>query len=489
MMYDDTLSVKALGLSARTMNVLEKNGVDSLDKLMGYSDDELMRLPGFGKVCLIETKELIGKWLSLSEEELQDAVETYRTQGIGGVFDDGAKMEVGEFLGTTRHGKRLVDIFIRYFATDPRPTLDEISQDYGVTRERIRQIINKGLNRVRMGILRGEIKYDCIEVVKKAAEDKTEISLIDVSDRIFGRTGFVRLLAAIYDNELKIINVKKLYGEWLVRKEDNVSKMIDVLSNTLRDRDLPMKVEDVLTLFPINEEMLLSIKNVVEKDGYVTLSTNKIATGTGRFEMISSVIKKAGRPVSVNEIIRGTGLTFNQVRGSLSNNEEFVNVGKSVYDLADEEYLNLSLSDLARNILLAEDRALKISKVVDYIQRYRSYMDYNDYEIISELLSDPKPTIYRHDGFFLLNEWGLDKIEPPKQRHYSIMLEDAIMDVVLEMEGIFTAGEIAVALRNKYSGAVSTNLNSIKQRLGDLAQQEKIIRVGDYTGCFIRASN
>ena len=482
-MRDIVLSVEKLGLSKRAENALKKNDITTLEQMMRYSGEELVKKPGLGKTCVDEIMETIEEWLSLSEDELEKAIETYEDQGIGGGIDGQEKDEIGKYLQTVQGGERIINILIDYYATTPRLTLDDIGQKYGVSRERIRQIIERGLDKIRDGIMRGKIDYSVIEKVKEAAEKKTEISLIDVDDEVFGRIGLVRIVAALYSRELSIPSIRKLHGEWIVRKKDNVGRMIDSLSSMLSNRDLPMKVEDVLTIFPIPEEMLFSIVNVIEKDGYVTLSTNKAATGTGRYEILSGFIKKNGRPVSVEEMVNGTGLTFNQVRGALWSIDGFVNVGKSIYDLVDEDYEELTISELARNILLAEDKALKVAKVIEYIQKYRD-MDY--FEIAKELFAPQNTILYRHGEYILLNEWGLDKIAAPKKRHYDVLLEDAIMDVINETEGMFTAGEIVTLLRNKFGGSVSTNINTIKQRLSVLAQQEKIVSVGNYTGCYLK---
>lgn len=485
-MRDDSIFIENLGLSVRAENALKRNGINTLAQMMEFSDEDFMKMRGFGKNCVDEIREIITEWLSLSQEELDEVVSEYNNKRIGYMIGEQKKMEVGEYLNSLKGGERLISILKDYYVTTPRLTLDDVGREYDVSRERIRQIIERSLRKVREGILKGAIDYNCIETIKQAAEKKTELSLINVSDSIFGRVGLIRIICAVYDSELEIVSTKRIHGEWLVKKGDKVGKMIDMLSRMLSDRDLPMRAEDVLTIFSIPEEMLFSVVNLIEKDGYVTLSTNKRATGTGRFEILRNFIKNVGRPVSINEIVDGTGMTFNQVRGSLCNKEEFVNVGKSVYDLVDEEYEDLSLSELARNILLAEDKALKISKVIEYIQRYRD-IDY--FVIAKELFSNSDSILYRHDGYVLLNEWGMDKIVAPKKRHYNVLLEDAIMDVVSEIDDMFTAGDISAALREKFGGSVTTNINTIKQKLSMLAQQEKIASIGHHTGCYLKGNN
>lgn len=485
-MYGMTLAVDKLGLPLRAVNALKKHGIYTLDELVIMSDEQLMSLDGLGVTCVKTIRDVINKWLNLSEDELKETMINYELQNIGGVgvLAGATQVSVGEFLQNLKRSDRNVQMLIEYFTAEPRLRLDDLGERYGITRERVRQIIMNGVNNVRNAILRGEIDNTCIEEIKKAAEETTEISLVNVSDDVLGRAGLVRLMAAVFEKELVVIKSKKLYGEWLGLRENNINDIVDQLSNMLYRRDTPMKIEDVLTIFPISENMLFSIVDVIEKDGYVTLSTNKVATGTGRNEKIGAYLRKIGRPASVLEVANNTDLSVNQVRGAFGNSSVFVNVGRNIYDYVDADYSGLTISKLARNILLAENRALKLPIVIKYIQRY---LKVDDWEIQKELFYGVAPIVYRKDEFVLLNEWGLDKIEVQVRHQYDISLEDAILMVVPETEGVFTAGEIAVKLRDKFGGSVSNNMNSIKQTLNSLAQNERIAKVGENTGCYRKA--
>ena len=476
------VDIDMLGLSNRASNALRKNGINNLSELMEYSENELLSMPGVGRTCAEEIQKEVNKWSSFSAEELEIAEKEYDERKKCEYELEPFKLSFNDYVECNLNEKT-INILEAFFARTPRTTLDSIGKENGITRERVRQILISVIKKFRKAIQNDDIDCSDIEVVKKAAEEITEISFVNVhNDSFIGRTGLVRLIASIYDDEIKIISHKRLHGEWVAKKEYDIAKAIDNIVGMLGRRDSPMKIEDVLIIFPIPEEMLLSIENIIEKEGYITLSTNKIASGTSRDEILRNFLHRVGRPVSVDETVNATGLSESQVRSRFSNSDLFVNVGKSVYDLAYADYSDESVSILTRNILLAENRALKLDAVIKYVQKYR---EMDDWDVSRELLYCPSPIVYRKNEYILLNEWGLDKIEIPVQKHYLIRLEDAIMDVVSE---IVTAGEIATKLRDKYGGAVSTNLNSVKQSLGVLAQQERIARVGNNTGCYRRAT-
>lgn len=478
-MDDKPLQIGDLGLPLRAENALRKNGVTTISGLMSLDDDVLMEMPGLGATCVAAIREAIDNYM---DNEIKKAMEAYDGQSING--NTKHKMSVGEYLESSSKNDRNIQIILDYYAKNPKPTLNDLGEKYGITRERARQIIVNGLKKLRQAVSIGKIDSSCVQSIKEAAEKKTEISMVDVNDAVLGKMGLIKVVAAMYDDEIAIIKNRKIYGEWLARKEDNLSKMIDFLSNMLYNRDFPVKIEDVLMIFPVSEELLLSIVNVVEIDGYVTLSTNKAACGTGRLQIISNYIKEVGRPVSAAELIKHTDLSMNQIRGGFCNQNYFVNVGRSVYDLADADYEDLTVSELTRNILTAENRAMKLPSIIKYVQRYRKL---TSREIIEELLYSDNPVVYQEGNYVLLSEWGLDKIEKPVERDYAVKLEDAIMEIVPNMEDIFTAGQVAVGLREKYGDNVSTNLNSIKMTLRNLARHEKIAHIGRNTGCYRRS--
>ena len=49
-----------LGFSKRVRNALMRAEIDSLEKLLTYTDKDLLRLRNFGKFCLSEINEKIG---------------------------------------------------------------------------------------------------------------------------------------------------------------------------------------------------------------------------------------------------------------------------------------------------------------------------------------------------------------------------------------------------------------------------------------------
>jgi len=293
----------------------------------------------------------------------------------------------------------------------------------------------------------------------------------------------LNVITAIYRNKYEIVKSNKLNGQWLVKKDANVKNMIDYLSKTLQERDRPMLINEVLTIFSINEDMLFSVKNLVEKDGCVTLSTNK--TVMGNVPKIKAYLLSIGRPASITEIAEGTGLTIGQVRGIVSDRNEFENVGKSIYDSADADYSDLSVGELARNILVAEDCGLTLERVIKYIQRYDE-SELNEKEIMVELFSGSDPVLHLVDGYALLKEWDAKKIQKPMRRGYEVELREAVSYVVLKMDSVFDAEDVLEEIKKTYGDKTSNNINSVRGYLNALAKNDVLVEVGAGTGCYRR---
>lgn len=53
------MKIEELNFSVRTYNCLKRKGIDTVDKLSGMSDDDLLSIRSFGKGCLKEVRAKI----------------------------------------------------------------------------------------------------------------------------------------------------------------------------------------------------------------------------------------------------------------------------------------------------------------------------------------------------------------------------------------------------------------------------------------------
>ena len=475
-MNDKPIRIEMLGLMPKTVSILHENGVNTLDDLLLLNDSVIFNMDGLSYHRAVKVRDCKQKCKKVLEKlerasSLDIAPELYKTS-----YDS-----ISELLANQGR-PRNVELFVKYY-TVPGMTLDKLASEYDITHERARQICDNILAKVRNGLKNGLVNPELMASIERAAEAKTEIHLIDVSDKLLGKEGLVKVIARVYPDKIEILKMPKLNGVWVTKKEDNVKNMIDYLSKMLNERESPMRTEEMLSLFPISKDMLFSIKNIVEKDGYITLSTNKMVTG--KVSKIKEYLMTIGRPASMREISDNTGLGLGQVRGAVSNKNEFENVGRCVYDSTSADYSDLTPSALAKNLLLAEGKPIKVQRIVKYVLKY-DYSDLSERDVLIELFARGDSEVYHSNGYVLLKEWGREMIEKsiPKRGKYAVELRDAIKNVVKEISGIFDARIVLEKVKNTYGDNASNNLSSVRSVLSVLAKRGDIVEVGKHSGCY-----
>ena len=175
--------IKTFHLSARTSNIFRREGIERARDLLGYNDTALLDLPAFGHKCLLEVKVAVLSRLKQAaapggsdsanrqaqggpagilgvrrhvladeEDDFESAVEAAPVT----LLDPGANVieEIRNIVDIVVPMRKLAAantlvlrnrhvLLERYGVDGPAKTLDEIGQQYGMTRERVRQIVDK----------------------------------------------------------------------------------------------------------------------------------------------------------------------------------------------------------------------------------------------------------------------------------------------------------------------------------------------------------
>lgn len=219
--------INQLGLSVRTSNVFNVQGIFKLRDAVGYSLVEMMRWPNFGKKSvedLCETLELSSKKLAFTlplvsypiiEQSYVEEAQSEDTISDKSNIEFISKKPLKEHFEYSlslldEKARKILELRTGY--SGPVKTLEEVGKQIGVTRERVRQIQKKTVNR----IIETEFWDDCIAIkigeLLLNREEPLYLEMLEIEDDWFaGFMGNYQHLAAIMDlfseNEIKLLTI------------------------------------------------------------------------------------------------------------------------------------------------------------------------------------------------------------------------------------------------------------------------------------------
>lgn len=280
---------------------------------------------------------------------------------------------------------RSEDIIIKRFNLDGRGarTLNEIGKEYGITRERIRQIEAEAVNKLKSG----KEKYGAgkiFDYIKKEIENHGGLmSEKKITELLFGEGNDTKinrqtvLLFLSLDEEIKKSKKTKIYKELYFYKEENVLKfkrIIIGLEDYFRKSGKSASFDEILKLVneklkDVNDDFLSSqvvesylgankviLKNILDEWGYEkwpSINPKSIK------DKIYLVLKKEKNPLHFTEITDRTNVIWKgkkkankqTVHNELIKDERFVLIGRGMYALKEWGYRPGVVLDIVIDVL------------------------------------------------------------------------------------------------------------------------------------------
>lgn len=263
------------------------------------------------------------------------------------------------------------------FYSGERQTLEEIGKDFGITRERVRQIQEDAFSRIKEKFESYRKVVEFLEkyLLKFGGLKREDILLKDLGNGKWEREVYFFLNL---DERFKRYPAKKDYHAFWSLKGDFVEKAkekIEKLCQKLQEKGKPLKFENLnfLSLPKLHLISLLEITKRIQKneEGFYGLREWPEINPRGVRDKAYLVLKKIKKPLHFSEITKLIeGAHLQTVHNELIKDERFVLVGRGIYALREWGYEPGFVKDLIIK-LLKEKGAMDKKEILDYILKQR----------------------------------------------------------------------------------------------------------------------
>ncbi len=257
-----------------------------------------------------------------------------------------------------------------------RKTLEAIGQQYGITRERIRQIENYSLNSIRKSDIFNENEAVFEEMAKEMERRGKIVHEEDFLNSLAkdeATRNHIHFLLVVSPKFTKIKEDDDFFHRWTVDVEsaDKIHGALRNLHNEIKPDDLILEEEllsrfnkqiDKLNLGDTPKETLYSwlrISKLIDKNDLgewgVVNSCNIRPRGIRDLTFL--ILRRHGSPMHFTEVAKSISDTFGKTahpqttHNELIKDDRFVLVGRGLYGLRDWGYSVGTVKDVIRNIL------------------------------------------------------------------------------------------------------------------------------------------
>lgn len=316
-----------------------------------------------------------------------------------------------------------------------KETLEEIGQSYKVTRERIRQIENMGIEKIKRNKnfkqIISPIESTLTSVIERHGGIMSEDFLIRTILNITGDTSLNRNCTIFIISELlndkfkKVKESDELRLSWKLKitSDDLLYKTINKLVEIISKKNYPLKFQELLDLFKkddfyqnnqnrLTDDIIFSyleISQKISKNPFEEYGLKVWGSITPKRmnDKIYLILKKNKKPLHFTEITRLINeANFDKkkayaptVHNELILDNKYVLVGRGIYALAEWGYKPGVVSDILFDILKKTDKPMTREELVNEVLKQRMVKK----NTIHLALSDKTKFKKTEDGTYSLN--------------------------------------------------------------------------------------
>lgn len=317
-----------------------------------------------------------------------------------------------KFLGVLP--ERSYDVIVRRFGLGDKPkkvTLEAIGQDYGITRERVRQIENNAIKNIKKSdvfVSESSIFEDLKALVDDLGGVVSEQDLLDYLAKDESTQNHIHFLLVLGEPFYKEKENNKLKSRWFIDEKlaQQVHNALEKITDELSKDDLypedeivsvfVNKVGNIHPKYKNNKDVIkrwISISKSIDKNPFnewgLSSSSNVNAKGIRDYAYLS--IRQHGSPMHFREVAKSIEGNFGKkahvatCHNELIKDKRFVLVGRGLYALTDWGYKSGVVRDVIKTILESSG-PLTREEIVEKVLRER-YIKENT---VMVNLQDPK---------------------------------------------------------------------------------------------------
>ncbi|MEK7598893.1 MAG: sigma factor-like helix-turn-helix DNA-binding protein [Patescibacteria group bacterium] len=305
-------------------------------------------------------------------------------------FEEVSKSLLKEFSG------RAKDVIERRFgigSKSKRQTLEAIGQFYKITRERVRQIEDAALNKLRLSQSFDSLTSPLFEIFQKELEKRGGVCREDHfiagfahGERDKNYALFFLFLGSPFS---RLSADGSFYSRWTINKENasKVERAVASFAESLGQE--PLTENEILDRF--NRHVAASLNHTLEKSALLSwlgiskeitvnplgewgLNSSLLVRPRGMRDFAYLVLKKHGSPLHFREVAKkiedlaGRRSHVQTVHNELIKDDRFILVGRGLYALSGWGYQPGTIKDIITNILKNHGPLSKVELVQKALQ-------------------------------------------------------------------------------------------------------------------------
>lgn len=282
--------------------------------------------------------------------------------------------------------KRQKDIILRRFglAAGERETLEAIGEDFGVTRERVRQIGEDGLKKIK-SIIESRSVANLQKTFGRFKQYLKKFGNLRKEDTVLRELGGENGKAQIYflltlgENFERLGETDDFYSLWLINQNSflKAKKVISALHQELKKLGKPLTLKEISSFCSLKNpalESYLEISKNIHKnqDCLFGLKDWPEINPRGTRDKVYLAFKKAQKPLHFTEVASLIdGALTQTVHNELIRDQRFILIGRGTYALAEWGYYPGQVKEVIYKVLKEAKNPLTKEEILEKILEQR----------------------------------------------------------------------------------------------------------------------